>query len=121
MFDWGRFTSHSGLSLDYKINCWTLTDKDLSCLAQVVAEKVKYGKVIGIPSGGLRFAHALSEYIIKDNNNVLVVDDVLTTGASIVEEMNKYSNVTGIVIFSRTNKHIRNVIPIFKLHPVFTT
>lgn len=119
MFNWGKFTSHSGLELDYKIDCDNLTDKDLACLAALVAQKVRFGKVIGIPRGGLRFSYALGAYTDPAIDTILIVDDVLTTGSSIMEEMCKHKNVLGVVIFKRITKHFKDIVPIFNLNPMW--
>ena len=123
MFDWGKFTSHSGLQLDYKINCDDLTDNDLDCLAEIVASKIIFDKVYGIPRGGQRFAAALQPFARKNTGTTLIVDDVLTTGSSILTEMAKHkydhNTVLGVVIFSRTNKTFNNIIPIFNLNPMW--
>lgn len=61
--------------------------------------------VVGIPRGGLRFAAALRPYAVLHSDTVLIVDDVLTTGASMKEmrslkESQGYHTI-GLVIFAR--------------------
>jgi orotate phosphoribosyltransferase len=83
LFKQGVFTSHSGRNLPYKIDCDALTDEDIGCLAFIIASETSFGIVEGIPKGGCRLAAALEPYAKPDAPfNILIVDDVLTTGAS---------------------------------------
>ena len=118
----GPFTSYSGVRLPFKINCDALTDADLATLAAQVAAKITFRRVAGIPRGGLRFADALQPYaqdrfkinmpmtIVDDT--VLIVDDVLTTGESMILARGHLLSaclledgwrppVLGVVIFAR--------------------
>ena len=119
---WEKFTSSAGKELDFKIECDALTDEDLESLAKIVATRVPYGKAIGVPRGGLRFAEKLNKYANKDAPYVLIVDDVLTTGKSMEKmktELNtKYS--FGIVIFAR-GECPDWIIPMFTLHNMWKT
>lgn len=104
------FVSHSGLNLQWKIDCDALSDEDIETCAWMIAQKVKFfGSVIGIPTGGLRLATALQRYILPHVDDViLIVDDVLTTGKSMEKEFDiiwkKYpqSIIVGAVIFARS-------------------
>lgn len=97
------FTSHSGLALDWKIDCDALTDEDIATIAMVIAKHVPaFGNVRGIPRGGNRLKMALYQYESKTSTHLLLVDDVLTTGRSMELERAKFScPVHGAVIFSR--------------------
>lgn len=100
----GEFTSHSGLKLPFKIDCDALTDNDLDTLAvEITRRVVRFKSVHGIPRGGWRLAGALRRYATGSNlDPVLIVDDVLTTGASMQEGRRRYgSNTIGVVIFAR--------------------
>lgn len=116
LFKWGEFTSHSGLSLPFKIDCDALTDEDLDTLAKLISIQGGYSSVIGIPTGGIRFANALGKYCTQWGIATLLVDDVLTTGNSMEEYRDKIStnNVIGIVIFARS-KPADWILPIFTL------
>lgn len=96
------FTSHSGQPLNWKIECDALTDADIETLAFMLAEKLPaFGKVTGIPRGGLRIAAALEKYATEGAS--LIVDDVLTTGASFTPYAPQHpqQNIIGAVIFAR--------------------
>lgn len=96
-----NFTSHSGQFLTWKIEFDALTDEDIETLAWMIAEQRGFGRVIGIPSGGLRLAKALRKYSTP-GGTLLIVDDVLTTGSSMQAEGEKHSEpVQGFVIFAR--------------------
>jgi orotate phosphoribosyltransferase len=104
LFNTGTFKLHSGMISSLKIDCDALTDEDLATLARLIAAKYRFGRIIGIPTGGTRLAEALQPY--EDNlynPYILIVDDVLTTGASMEETREQYPHpfVSGVVIFSR--------------------
>ena len=105
LFQCKKFTSHSGLELDFKIDCDYLTDSDIECIAKLIAKRTKFGGVYGIPRGGERLADALEPYSDRRSKTLLIVDDVLTTGRSIEEARawfdNGYWDITGWVIFAR--------------------
>ncbi len=96
-----HFVSHAGKDLSFKIDCDALSDEIIETFASVVAKTFKFGTVYGIPSGGLRFAKALEKYK-SESSQILIVDDVLTTGASMETARRKFGlNAIGIVIFAR--------------------
>jgi hypothetical protein len=111
LFQLGKFTSHAGNELDWKIECDALTDDDWECLAKMISEKTQFGKVYGIPRGGTKLANALEKYADPKNPIRLVVDDVWTTGTSMNEVMQKGD--MGFVVFARqriqfdSNKYVR--------------
>ena len=75
LFQLGKFTSHAGNELDWKIECDALTDEDWECLAKMISERTQFGSVYGIPRGGTKLAKALEKYITPKNPVRLVVDD----------------------------------------------
>lgn len=117
LFQKDRFRSHSGQNLSWKIECDALTDADIRCLALQTVKMIggTYA-VIGVPSGGLRFAKALKK-LMHMSVDLLIVDDVLTTGAS-MEEQRADRKAKGIVIFAR-GPCPDWVTPIFQCHPDF--
>ena len=108
LFQLGDFVLHSGSRSCWKIDCDVLSDDDLGVLAVIAVERLTlfrpFGYVVGIPNGGLRLAGALSRYRTLGASRVLIVDDVLTTGASMREKRLDLSrnDVLGLVIFART-------------------
>lgn len=109
LFNYGNFPLHSGNQSSFKIDCDFLTDQDLASLAaQVACDIPKFSEVYGVPTGGLRFADAMRPYIsISDEGIIypaLIVDDVLSSGKSILEFKAKLDldrEAIGLVIFSR--------------------
>lgn len=105
LFNLGTFQLHSGEQSHWKIDCDCLTDEDIKTIAFMLWERLpKFGSVIGIPNGGLRLAEEMSKY--SDGVPTLIVDDVLTTGSSMVEykklvEENTRKKAIGCVIFAR--------------------
>ncbi len=99
----GAFTSHSGQVLQWKIECDALTDEDWECLAVIIVPHLEpFGLVRGIPEGGLIFASKLRAYS-TESKTVLIVDDVLTTGRSMMNEGNNIGtrDIIGAVAFAR--------------------
>ncbi len=103
LFVRGLFRSHAERELSWKINCDALSDEDLETIAEVIAKKFNFSRVVGIPTGGERLAAALQKYCLEQKSYpILLVDDVLTTGGSMETERKKYSQeVIGFVIFAR--------------------
>ncbi len=100
LFQLGTFTS-AGLTLDWKIECDCLQDKDIQTLAKEISNKFKFGKVEGVPTGGLRLAEALKQYSNPESLTLLIVDDVFTTGKS-MEAHRAGREAIGVVIFNRS-------------------
>jgi hypothetical protein len=99
LFNRGKFLSHAGLELDWKIECDALTDEDWECLAKMISEKTEFRSVYGIPRGGTKLATALVKYCNPTSPIHLVVDDVWTTGKSMREVMKPGD--MGFVVFAR--------------------
>lgn len=100
LFKYGALTLHSGAKSMWKIDCDALTDDDLKTLAFMLTAIVpEFGSVEGVPRGGLRLAAALQEYVTK--GPVLIVDDVLTTGASMNVQRGDRHDAIGAVLFAR--------------------
>lgn len=108
---------HSGVRSNFKIECDALTDDDWRTLAALVAKHYDFGAVEPVLRGGLSFGLALSRHIQPEHPRLLIVDDVLTTAASMVEQLagrDPYEeNIQGIVVFSRTYYFPKWIDPIF--------
>lgn len=99
MFRLGSFRLHSAGVSPWKIDCDALTDGDVAALAVMLAEVLPpFGSVEGVPTGGLRLAAAMERFVTE--GPLLVVDDVLTTGAS-MEEQRRGRDAVGAVVFAR--------------------
>ena len=82
------FISHAGIPMTYKIECDAITESEWEALATMIMnfQKEPFGKVLGIPRGGLPLQKALEPYATgKDTDPLLVVDDVYSTGTSFIE------------------------------------
>lgn len=119
LFNWGKFKLHSGSKSSFLIECAYLAPEDWTTLAMLVAERIHFKDVVGVPSGGLKFAEALKFYKKNDPNlPILIVDDVLTTGKSmetIKKKMGVDAYCVGIVLFAR-GKPPWWVTPIFQMN-----
>jgi hypothetical protein len=101
LFRLGDFKLHSGGQSDFKIECEGLDDDDLDAIAYMLAKLLPpFGLVEGVPHGGLGLAQAMSKWAGGPPNRLLIVDDVLTTGAS-MEEQREGRDAYGAVIFAR--------------------
>ena len=66
LFQLGKFTSHAGKSLEWKIECDALTDEDWECLAKMISDRIMFHEVVGIPRGGNKLASIKSKWDFKD-------------------------------------------------------
>lgn len=91
LFQSGDFTLSSGKKSAWKLECDSLTDADIVTLAAMIRQLVgPFGSVEGVPRGGLRLAHALCEFAKPTaSGSHLIVDDVLTTGASMERALDR--------------------------------
>jgi hypothetical protein len=103
MFVPGPYRSHSGLLLPFKVDCDALTRQDWETLAAFIARRVcPFFQVLGVPQGGLPLQNALRSYQDASSKTTLIVDDVLTTGASMEEFARDVPGPrVGVVLFAR--------------------
>lgn len=101
LFELGGFTLPSGKTTDFKIECDVLTEDDWKALA-LLATKVlpPFGRVEGVPRGGLAFASALGRYVTPNQYGTLIADDVWVSGLS-MERHRAGREAVGIVAFAR--------------------
>jgi len=94
IFQHGKFKLNSGRESDYKIECDNLTKTSIITLSQLLTKLVgQFGTVVGVPKGGLLIAKHLQKYATpKKSRLVLIVDDVWTTGGS----MMRYAKDIGV-------------------------
>jgi hypothetical protein len=111
------------VTLPFKIECDALTNEDLETIVHMIGSTFRFKEVRGVPVGGLCIADALKPYAGDPSGgfihkcDVLIVDDVLTTGMSMLEIKRRYyprrDNVLGVVLFARGE------CPPW-VHPIFT-
>jgi orotate phosphoribosyltransferase len=104
LFVAGEFVAHSGGVLPYKIDCDALSSSDIETIAGVMAWRlVRFSSVYGVPRGGIRLELAFQQYSTGSAlDPLLIVDDVLTTGRSMIEARARFGpNTIGFVIFAR--------------------
>lgn len=123
LFQWGEFTLNSGAKSKWKLECDALTEDDWQALAYMAWQVIgPFNSVQGVPRGGLKLAAAMEKYKCIDPADGLeilaasprlphlIVDDVLTTGGSLLRAMNAYladtkadklPRVVGCVVFAR--------------------
>lgn len=107
LFQLQNIKLHSGEWSPFKIECDVLTEADWECLGHLIASKINFSRVFGIPNGGLRLAAVLKRWETNSiNGNTLIVDDVFTTGRSMEEKRFElmdagYKDIIGAVVFAR--------------------
>lgn len=103
----GTFRLHSGDVSDFKIDCDAFTNEDIETCAYLLNQRLKpFNHVIGIAGGGIRLGAALLKYQTSQMiSNLLICDDVLTTGQSMITMKNmmkdRWKTIQGAVIFNR--------------------
>lgn len=114
LFNWGRFTLHSGQVSDFKIDCDYLTEWDCQALAHEILKRVPaFRWVEGVPRGGLELERQLRPYITGNPNDpLLIVDDVYTSGASMETQRNARAAI-GVVVFARQSPTQDWIRPLF--------
>jgi orotate phosphoribosyltransferase len=114
LFQLGSFSLHAGQTSGFKIDCEALVSADLECIACLLSKRLpNFGSVEGVPTGGLNLASWMKQYVT--HGSLLIVDDVLTTGTSIIRQRNNRPDVIGAVIFSRGLK-LDWVTNLFTMH-----
>lgn len=115
LFNYGHFKLHSGQVSDFIIDCGGLTADDFEAVALKLRPRLKpFGEVLAIPNGGLGLGMAFRQLRTMGAPGILIVDDVYTTGDSIIKAASQYPTplVEAAVIFARS-------IPFSWVHPLF--
>lgn len=97
-------TLSSGLQSHYKIECDVLTGRDWVGLGYIahIRFNIRFSQALGVPHGGLALAHVMQYYYATETGPILVVDDVLTTGASMERMLAEQpDDAVGLVAFAR--------------------
>ena len=107
LFKAESFVSHSGLDLNWKIECDALSDPEWFTISQMIMEvSPPFREAYGIPRGGVKLGNLLRQYGTKKKEDpICIVDDVLTTGGSMIEYAEtefKGEDVIGWVGFARS-------------------
>lgn len=103
----GQFILASKHFTNLKIDADALSSDDLVHAADLMRIMLPhhYGLVIGVPTGGLELARAFSRFSHKQSPNILLVDDVWTTGGSMMRYADTLKpsdgTVMGAVLFAR--------------------
>lgn len=114
LFILGDFVLASGQETDFKIECDALSIKDWEAVAAQLAKILpKFDQVEGVRRGGLKLATALRTHSRVDGG-LLIVDDVLTTGAS-MEKLRAGRAASGAVLFAR-NQCPEWITPLFRMN-----
>ena len=93
LFQQQDFIGHSGKPLTWKIECDAIQDVEWTTIAHIIQELEKrpFGEVVGIPRGGLKLSGPLEKYATgSDEDPLLIVDDVMTTGGSFKDFAEQY-------------------------------
>ena len=93
LFQQQDFIGHSGKPLTWKIECDAIQDVEWATIAHMIQELERrpFGEVVGIPRGGLKLSGPLEQYATgRDEDPLLIVDDVMTTGGSFTEFAEQY-------------------------------
>ena len=109
LFQSQNFKSHSGLDLNWKIECEALSDPEWFTISKMIMEVTPpFREVVGIPRGGVKLAALLNEFATDNEKDpICIVDDVLTTGKSIEHFLSQYwrnrrpFTAIGWVVFAR--------------------
>jgi hypothetical protein len=98
LFERGAATLESDEKPKWRLNTESLTAADIESIARLAAERVgHFGRVEAVQPGGARLADALRRYATR--GPLLIVDDVLTSGAT-MEAQREGREAVGVVLFA---------------------
>ena len=108
LFQTGDFILHSGQKSRRLIDCSALTDEDIKTVAEWLTElRGGFKLVFPVSESVARLAKAMEHEQCEFNSRVLIVDDVLSTGASMwgkraeLAKTYGWDKIIGAVIFAR--------------------
>lgn len=97
-----NFISAAGLALTWKIECDALTPDDWYAIAAICAPSLpSFGRVVAVPKGGKLLAAEFEKFVKQNEQRILVVDDVWTTGSSMAKIGIGFDKWIGFVAFAR--------------------
>ena len=111
LFQTINFKSHSGMDLNWKIECDVLSYLEWYTIKKMIMEiSPPFREAIGVPRGGIKLADLLNEHATgKESDPICIVDDVLTTGESMEHVLSQRGMegksamlAIGWVVFART-------------------
>ena len=126
LFNWGSFSLSSGRHSKLKIDCDALTPADLQTCAKLLREILPpFDYAAGVRFGGYPLAEIMQEFTVilrGQARQMLIVDDVFTTGASLCRERDKLRKLFPQAIFSGAVIVARAptphwITPLFTLNP----
>lgn len=108
LFQTVNFRSHSGQELTWKIEADALSAQEWYTIKCMILDlSAPFREAIGIPRGGTQLGQLLNQHGTGNKSDpILIVDDVLTTGGSMLEYQRQraFRNPTeyiGWVVFAR--------------------
>lgn len=114
LFEFGEYESPLGFLLPYRINCSSLKQADLECIARCLHPQLDaYSKVVAASPGSERLAKIFEQWINPDCRTLLVVDDEWVCGKSMQPVLDaelkkgKFTDWQGVVIVARSRPTIR--------------
>ena len=123
LFQFGDFTLASGKRSHFKLECDAISPEEWHSLARIIRPILPpYGQAVGVPRGGHVWAGILEHYRTPGEKRILFVDDVWTTGGSMMAEIYDFYKMGhepiqwhGLVLFAR-GPVPQNVTAFFNLH-----
>ena len=103
LFQRGSFVLASGQASRFKLVCDALLAEEWATVAEMMRPALgEFGRVEGVPTGGLALADALRPYATAGCGRLLIADDVWTTGGS--WERHRANRLAyGAVLFARSD------------------
>jgi orotate phosphoribosyltransferase len=104
LFQHGNFTLASGKESHFKLECDAITPEEWHSLARIALPILPpFDYVISVPSGGDAWVNIFKHYVQPSAHRILFIDDVWTTGGSMLSTVRHYGTPPwhGIVLFAR--------------------